>query len=124
MLIVLTPAPADPQLRHQRSKHSANDRLDGTDFFQKPSPWSGFPGHVGERCGHCREARIGFARRNFPARQMARARIGGAAMAARELRAVGADIVFVGRSMDPPNIFMHDNSGNRGKSVGQPDLWE
>lgn len=43
--------------------------------------------------------------------------------AERELRAKGADIVFVGRVMQPPNIFMRDNSGNLIEFIEQPDLW-
>jgi catechol 2,3-dioxygenase-like lactoylglutathione lyase family enzyme len=43
--------------------------------------------------------------------------------AERELRAKGVDIVFVGRVMQPPNIFMRDNSGNLIEFIEQPDLW-
>jgi len=44
--------------------------------------------------------------------------------AERELRAKGADIVFVGRFKDlAPNIFMRDNSGNLIEFIEQPDLW-
>jgi len=43
--------------------------------------------------------------------------------AERELRAKGVDIVFVGRVMHPPNIFMRDNSGNLIEFIEQPDLW-
>jgi hypothetical protein len=44
--------------------------------------------------------------------------------AERELRANGADIVFVGRFKDlAPNIFMRDNSGNLIEFIEQPDLW-
>jgi methylmalonyl-CoA/ethylmalonyl-CoA epimerase len=45
--------------------------------------------------------------------------------AERELRAKGADIVFVGRFKDlAPNIFMRDNSGNLIEFIEQPDLWQ
>jgi catechol 2,3-dioxygenase-like lactoylglutathione lyase family enzyme len=44
--------------------------------------------------------------------------------AERELRAKGVDIVFVGRAMQPPNIFMRDNSGNLVEFIEQPDLWQ
>jgi hypothetical protein len=40
-----------------------------------------------------------------------------------ELRAKGVDIVFIGRVMQPPNIFMRDNSGNLIEFIEQPDLW-
>jgi methylmalonyl-CoA/ethylmalonyl-CoA epimerase len=43
--------------------------------------------------------------------------------AEQELRAKGVDIVFVGRVMQPPNIFMRDNSGNLIEFIEQPDLW-
>jgi catechol 2,3-dioxygenase-like lactoylglutathione lyase family enzyme len=43
--------------------------------------------------------------------------------AERELRAKGVDIVFIGRVMQPPNIFMRDNSGNLIEFIEQPDLW-
>ncbi len=44
--------------------------------------------------------------------------------AEQELRAKGADIVFVGRLKDlAPNIFMRDNSGNLIEFIEQPDLW-
>ena len=43
--------------------------------------------------------------------------------AEQELRAKGVDIVFVGRAMQPPNIFMRDNSGNLIEFIEPPDLW-
>ena len=43
--------------------------------------------------------------------------------AERELRAKGVDIVFVGRVMHPPNIFMRDNSGNLIEFIEQPHPW-
>jgi methylmalonyl-CoA/ethylmalonyl-CoA epimerase len=42
--------------------------------------------------------------------------------AERELRAKGVDIVFVGRVMHPPNIFMRDNSGDLIEFIEQPNL--
>jgi methylmalonyl-CoA/ethylmalonyl-CoA epimerase len=43
--------------------------------------------------------------------------------AERELRAKGADIVFVGRFKFGSNIFVRDNAGNLLEFVEQPDMW-
>ena len=40
-----------------------------------------------------------------------------------ELRARGADIVFVGRFQFGSNIFVRDNAGNLLEFVEQPDMW-
>jgi methylmalonyl-CoA/ethylmalonyl-CoA epimerase len=43
--------------------------------------------------------------------------------AERALRALGADIVFVGRFEFGANIFLRDNAGNLVELVEQPDMW-
>ena len=43
--------------------------------------------------------------------------------AERELRARGADIVFVGRFEFGSNIFIRDNAGNLLEFVEQPEMW-
>jgi methylmalonyl-CoA/ethylmalonyl-CoA epimerase len=43
--------------------------------------------------------------------------------AERELRARGADIVFVGRFEFGSNIFIRDNAGNLIEFVEQPEMW-
>jgi len=43
--------------------------------------------------------------------------------AERELRRLGADIVFVGRFKFGSNIFIRDNAGNLIELVLEPDLW-
>lgn len=65
-----------------------------------------------------------FAERRGAGRRLPRQLLNYYDEAERELRAKGADIVFVGRFKDlAPNIFMRDNSGNLIEFIEQPDLW-